>query len=98
MQTRINPSAAKDLEMIRDYIAEDNEDMAITVINNILKKIQLLQVFPNMGTDLAERVSFSTEYKYVVWEEYLIVYKIENDFISIFRVLNRYQDITHIFN
>lgn len=72
--------------------------MAITVINNILKKIELLQVFPNMWTDLAERVSFSTEYKYVVWEEYLIVYKIENDFISIFRVLNRRQDITHIFN
>lgn len=98
MKIRINPSAATDLEMIRDYIAADNEDMAVKVINSILKKIELLQVFPEMGTDLAERVSFPTEYKYVVWEEYLIVYKIENDFISIFRVLNRHQDITYIFN
>lgn len=56
------------------------------------------RINPSAAKDLAERVSFSTEYKYVVWEEYLVVYKIENDFIGIYRVLNRYQDITYIFN
>lgn len=50
-----------------------------------------------MGTDLSRRVSFRTDYKYVVWEDYVIIYKLNSEYVKIYRVINRYQDITRIF-
>ena len=85
MKLRINPIVAEDLKSIREYIAEDNEEMAIKTIQDIYAKIEDIQQFPYMGADLAKRVSFRTEYK--IGEEY----------VEIFRVVNRYQDITQIF-
>ncbi len=97
MKLRINPLVASDLKEIRDYIAEDNADYAAGVIEEIYEKFKNLQLFPNMGTDLSKRVSFYTDYKYVVWKEYVIIYKIGKEFVEIYRVLNHYQDITGIF-
>lgn len=54
-------------------------------------------MFPGMGAELSKRVSFRTEYKYVVWNDYVIIYKIGKEFVEIYRVVNRYQDITRIF-
>ena len=66
MKLRINPIVAEDLKGIREYIAEDNEEMAIKTIQDIYAKIEDIQQFPYMGADLAKRVSFRTEYKYAV--------------------------------
>ena len=50
-----------------------------------------------MGTELARRVHFQTDYKYVISGNYVILYKIREIYIEIYRVVNRYQDITRIF-
>ena len=89
LKLRINPIVATDLKNIRDYIAEDNEKYATKTIEE--------QLFPEMGTDLSRRVSFRTDYKYVVWEDYVIIYKVNSEYVKIYRVINRYQDITRIF-
>ena len=94
---RINPIVAADLKNIRDYIAEDNEKYAAKTIEEIYVKFENLQLFPGMGTDLSRRVSFRTDYKYVVWEDYVIIYKVNSEYVEIYRVINRYQDITRIF-
>lgn len=49
------------------------------------------------GADLSKRVHFRTNYKYVVWNAYVIIYRAEEEFVEIYRVINRYQDITRIF-
>ena len=98
LKLRINPIVAKDLKSIRDYIAEDNEEYAAKTINEIYSKFENLQIFPGMGADLSKRVSFRTDYKYAIWEDYVIIYKVNNEYIEIYRVINRYQDITQIFN
>ena len=36
-----------------------------------------IQQFPYMGADLAKRVSFRTDYKYVICGNYVVLYKIE---------------------
>ena len=86
LKLRINPIVAKDLKSIRDYIAE------------IYGKFENLQMFPGMGSDLSKRVSFWTDYKYAIWEDYVIIYKVDNEYVEIYRVINRYQDITRIFD
>ena len=90
LKLRINPIVAKDLKSIRDYIAEDNEENAAKTIKEIYGKFENLQMFPGMGSDLSKRVSFWTDYKYAIWED--------NEYVEIYRVINRYQDITRIFD
>ena len=89
MKLRINPIVAEDLKNIKEYIAEDNEEMAVKTIQ---------EIYARMGADLAKRVSFRTDYKYVICGNYVVLYKIGKEYVEIYRVVNRYQDITQIFN
>ena len=97
LKLRINPVVAKDFKDIRDYIAEDNEEYDVKTVKEIYGKFENLQLFPGMGSDLFKRVSFRTDYKYAVWEDYVIIYKADSEYLDIYRVANRYQDITRIF-
>ena len=97
LKLRINPVVVKDLQTIRDYIAEDNEEYAAKTIKEIYGKFEQLQMFPGMGADLSRRVCFHTNYKYAVWEDYVMIYKVNREYVEIYRVVNRYQDITRIF-
>ncbi len=98
LRLRINPIVVKDLKNIKDYIAEDNEEYAAKTIKEIYDKFENLQMFPGMGSDLSRRVSFRTNYKYAIWEDYVIIYKISSEYVEVYRVTNRYQDITKIFD
>ena len=73
MKLRINPIVAEDLKNIREYIAEDNEEMAVKTIQEICARIENIQQFPYMGADLAKRVSFRTDYKYVICGNYAVL-------------------------
>lgn len=97
MKLRINPLVVSDLKGIRSFIAEDNPEKAVETIQEIYGKFENIQLFPGMGADLSKRVNFRTQYKYVVWTDYVIVYKVGKEFVEIYRVVNRYQDITRIF-
>ena len=97
LKLRINPLVVDDLKGIRDYIADDNEEYAAKTIQEIYSKFENIQMFPGIGTDLSKRVNFRTDYKYAIWEDYVIIYKFGKEFVEIYRVLNRYQDITRIF-
>ena len=97
MKLRINPIVAEDLKYIKEYIAEDNEEMAVKTIQEIYAQKKKIQQFPYMGSDLAKRVSFRKDYKYVICGNYVVLYKIRDEYVEIYRVMNRHQDITKIF-
>lgn len=96
MKLRINPLVAIDLKAIKDFIAEDNEDKALETIQEIYLQFENIQQFPHIGADLSKRVRFKTNYKYVVWNDYVVLYKVGKETVEIYRVINRYQDITKI--
>lgn len=98
IKLRINPVVAEDLKSIKEYIAEDNEEMAVKTVQEIYTQFESIRQFPYMGADLAKRVSFRTDYKYVICGNYVVLYKIGKEYVEIYRVVNRYQDITQIFN
>ena len=98
MKLRINPLVVTDLKDIRDFIAEDNAEKAVETVDEIYGKFENIQLFPGMGADLSKRVNFRTDYKYVVWNDYVIIYKLGKEFVEIYRGINRYQDITRIFD
>ena len=97
MKLRINPIVAEDLKSIKEFIAEDNEEMALKTIRGIYTRIENIQQFPYMEADLSKRVSFRTDYKYAICGNYVVLYKIGNEYVEIYRVVNLYQDITQIF-
>ena len=97
MKLRINPLVAEDLKNIKDYIAEDNPDAARETIQEIYKQFEDVEQFPYIGADLSKRVSFKTYYKYVINGNYVILYKVGIEYVEIYRVVNRFQDITRIF-
>lgn len=97
MKLRINPLVAVDLKVIKDFIAEDNEDKALETVQEVYRQFENIQQFPYIGADLSKRVRFKTDYKYVVWNDYVVLYKVGKEAVEIYRVINRYQDITRIF-
>ncbi len=97
-ELRINPLVVPDLKAIRDFIAEDNPTKAAEVIGQLYEKFENARLFPEMGADLSKRVHFRTNCKYVVWNDYVIIYKIADNCVEIYRVVNRFQDITRIFD
>ena len=48
--------------------------------------------------DLSKRVRFRTDYKYAIWEDYVIIYKIGKEYVEIYRVINRFRDIMRVFD
>lgn len=98
LKLRINPLVVSDLKDIRNYIAEDNEKKAIETIEKIYSKFENIQLFPNIGVELSKRVSFQNNYRYAIWNDYVIIYKVDLEYVEIFRVINRYQDFTRIFD
>ncbi|WP_455716318.1 type II toxin-antitoxin system RelE/ParE family toxin [Anaerosporobacter sp.] len=97
MKLRINPLVAVDLKNIKEYIAVDNPDAAHQTVKEIYSQFENIQRFPSIGADLSKRVSFKTDYKYSVCENYVVLYKAGMEYVEIYRVLNRFQDITKIF-
>jgi toxin ParE1/3/4 len=98
LDLRINPLVAEDLKEVYDFIACDNEENAAKTVEKIYKRFENLQLFPGMGADLSKRINMVTDYKYVIWEDYVIIYKYDDKFVEIYRVINTYRDITRIFN
>ena len=94
---KINPMIVTDLQQIRKYIAKDSINNAERMIQRIYAKFETIEQFPNMGTELATRVRFQTDYKYVLCKNYAIFYKTKDDCIEIYRILNTKQDIARIF-
>lgn len=97
VKLRINPIVAEDLKGIKEFIAEDNKEMAVKTIQEIYSRFEQIQEFPHSGADLSKRVSFRTDYKYVICGNYVVLYKVGKEIVEIYRVVNRYQDITQIF-
>ena len=96
MKLRINPLVVTDLKVIRDFISEDNVEAANKTVDEIYKTFENLQQFPAMGADLSKRVSFKTDYKYLIHGNYITLYRIKTDYVEIYCVIDRAQDITNI--
>ena len=94
MKLRINPEAFKDMESIKEYISEElhNPDAATHILRHIIDSYNKLLDFPLMGPSLTSVTGIVTDFRYLVCGNYLIFYKADAEFISIYRVLYSKQD------
>lgn len=88
-EIKFSPEAVSDLQQTKAYIAEElcNEQAAMGTVANITKRIRMLADFPESGAPLSSIVDFETDYRFLVCGNYTAFYRIENQTVSIVRVL-----------
>ena len=98
MKIRVSPTALTDLKEIKDYIESEllNPIAANRVIKRIIEDYSKLEIFPHMGAPLSAKVPFETDYRFIVSGSYLVFYKVEDEFISIYRILYGRRDYLKI--
>ena len=87
-KVNISRNAQNDLEQIFFYIAEDSIDNAKKFILELEKKIYSLDTFPERFALIPENIFFGTSYRHITHKKYRLIYKINNDAISILRVIH----------
>ena len=97
-EIKIAPQAAADLLEIKNYIENElqNPIAAHNTISKIIETYENLTAFPNVGIPVEKYVSFPTDYKFVLANNYSIFYRIEDEVIRIVRILYSRRDFVRI--
>ena len=90
--------ALEDLKDIKSYIENElsNPISAKNVIKRIIDDYSNLIAFPLMGSPLSAKIPFDTDYHYIISGNYLIFYKADNEYVSIYRILYGKRDYLKI--
>ena len=90
MNLRFTPQAHADLLELRRYISTElhNETAAERITRSILSSCSNLRSFPQMGIALSEKINVQTNIRYIVSEKHLIFYTVDEDYISVMRILD----------
>jgi len=98
MKIRVTPAALNDLKEIKSYIENElsNPIAANNVVKRIIEDYTRLEISPYMGPSLSTKVPFDTDYRFIVSGNYLVFYKVGNEYISIYRVLYGRRDYLRI--
>jgi len=89
--------AEDDLNEIVMYIASDRPSAAEAVANKIEKNLALLSKHPMLGRIPKEEELSRLGYRYLVVENYLIFYTIEEPTIYVHRILHGARDYLSLF-
>lgn len=94
MKLRINPEVIEDIAEIKRYIREElcNPTAADRIAKRIVSAYKGLKTAPFIGAPLDSVLEVKTDYRFLVCGNYLIFYKVKDDIISIYRVMNDRRD------
>lgn len=92
MKIKWSVPAVDDLESIRDYIARDSALYASSFIEKILKIIDMLEEFPEIGREVPE--ADDPNIRELLFQNYRIMYRVLHDAIQIIAVIRGSRDIT----
>jgi toxin ParE1/3/4 len=87
-QVRLLSIAEEDFTEIISFIAADNPAAADAIANKIEKNLELLSDNPNLGRIPREEEIRNLGYRYLIVQNYLIFYTIEEQTIFIHRILH----------
>ncbi|NMB40717.1 MAG: type II toxin-antitoxin system RelE/ParE family toxin [Firmicutes bacterium] len=95
---RINPIARKDLLEIKKYISEElgNPTAAEKIISQIVESYEKLKDFPLIGVELSSRIDMITDFRYLVSGKYIGFYKVDDVYVSIYRIFYGRRDYARI--
>jgi toxin ParE1/3/4 len=91
----ITPPANRDLEDILRYVAENSGfDRADDFLLQFTAKLRQIAAFPNMGKP---RQEWGVNYRSLLLNNYLIIYRVTDGVVEILRVMSGYRDLDNLF-
>jgi len=87
-QIRFLKIAEEDFTEIVSYIAADNSKAANVIETKIEENLELLSVDPLLGRIPRDEEIRKLRYRYIIVQNYIIFYTIENKTIYIYRILH----------
>ena len=88
MKLRFTEKFDEDLSLIE----ESQKGNSTKIITDILNSLKLLKTFPYMGPELERITGRVSEYRYLVCANYVVLYRIEVEMISIIRLFDARSD------
>lgn len=93
---RITPRASQDIEAIADYLAaQSGMAMAETFLADVDAMLGRIAQFPQIGR---KRDELYPGLRSLPYRQYLVFYRLLDDAVEVFRVVNGYQDLVALFN
>jgi addiction module RelE/StbE family toxin len=83
--------ALNDLDVIFDFLSEKSVKAAEKIVSALLSRTSQLETFPESGQK-QENISSSVTYRYLVEEDYKIIYSYTNGVVYIHTVFDCRQD------
>ncbi len=96
----ITDSAFSDLENIKSFIANDNQEVAKKYISKIFERLEQLETFPQSGIKIANPLFDYARAYYLPCANHIAIYQINEiaKCIYVLRVLSHFQDWKNIIN
>lgn len=95
MDVYFSPLAVSDLEEIRDYLAAQNSDAAIRLLDEVDTVCSRLGKFPKLGT--ARDDVLAGLRMFPVQKNYVVFYRVVDSFVEIARVVHAARDFDRLF-
>lgn len=94
MKLRYTPEALFDLAEIKQYVKEDlgSPIAAQKLIGSITASCSLLKEQPRLGMELSRLIDRETDFRYLISGNYIVFYRIEDDSISVYRIIDARAD------
>lgn len=94
MKLKINPEVIEDITEIKQYIRHElcNPAAADRIAKKIVSAYKGLKSAPFIGAPLDSIIDVKTDYRFLICDNYLIFYKVKNDAIFVYRVINSRRD------
>jgi toxin ParE1/3/4 len=92
LQIRLLKIAEEDFSEIVNFIADDNLEAAKTFADKIEKDLILLSENPYMGRVPRDEEIKNLGYRYLIVQNYIIFYTIEDNTILVHRILHQARD------
>lgn len=91
---RLTPQAVADLEEIKRYISDDlfNPQAAADLVVLVFQKIRTLVSMPQTGARLRTDIPMLKGYRFIQCKNYLVFYRIEEQRVSVIRILYARRD------
>ena len=91
MELKYSKDAVDDLDQILKFIAEDSPQRALSFIDKMKSKIELLIAFPGLGVSCKSK-GISEDCRVMIFKSYLIFYSVSKEHILVLSIINVAKD------
>ena len=88
-KVRVLASADADAADIFAYVAQENRDAAVRLLDKIYAAMRSLEEHPERGARIKNKVFLKLEFRFLIIEPYLVFYKVAENEVHIHHIVHQ---------